>query len=51
MIKIKTWILCRQNQETLYLDSINLDVSEEELILCIQEQVYGDFLNYKEAKE
>ena len=40
-IKIKQWILCKPNEEPCYLDSTNLDVSEEELAECIYEQIYG----------
>lgn len=50
MIKIKTWICVldwdygRLGNEFYKFDSSNWDVSDEELSLCIQEQIYGDRL-------
>lgn len=46
-IKIKTWIIFERfgrNESPYILDSTNLDVSEEELSLCIMEQIYGEAL-------
>jgi len=38
------WIIFEKfgtNEVPYVLDTINLDVSEEELTLCIEEQIYG----------
>lgn len=49
-IKIRRWILFTEigrNTIPYIIDTTKLDVSEEELALCIQEQVYGHNFNEK----
>ena len=44
-LKIKTWIIFKKfgmNQIPYFLDSTNINISDEELALCIQEQIYGE---------
>lgn len=46
-IKIRKWIIFEKfgiNEIPFILDATNLDVSEHELSLCIQEQIYGERL-------
>ena len=44
--KEKTWIMMDWNAKSVkyVLDYTNLDVSNDELMLCIMEQVYGEGL-------
>jgi len=34
----------QKDSNTYFIESSELDVSEEELFLCISEQIYGDYL-------
>lgn len=46
-MKIRSWILItgwEEDSEIYEFDSSNWDVSEEELSICINEQIYGDNL-------
>jgi len=45
-MKIRKWYLFLDfnTDKHYYFDSTNWDVSDEELSLCIDEQVYGDLL-------
>ena len=39
---IKRWIICTKDGEIQYiLDADNIDASDEEISMCIQEQIYG----------
>ena len=44
-IKIRRWVIFAKfgmNEVPYILDTTNLDVSEDEICLCIQEQIYGE---------
>lgn len=44
-IKIKIWIIFKRfgtNQIPYILNASKLDISDEELALCVEEQYYGD---------
>ena len=52
-IKVKTWIIFERFDRYTHpwiLHTTKLDVSEDELSLCIQEQIYGVKKLKKEAK-
>ena len=53
-IRIRTWIIFTEfgiNAIPYILDLSNEDVNDDEIALCIQEQVYGDLENKTKSKK